>query len=150
MPYYKTALAPESCNCLVFTKQTHPQENWHAEMIWRTSASGYWVFQEQKKHSKYPVHNFMSIESLMEYPFYWHGLWLWCCGSEASCFLSSLLVLRSLQVCGLEPTVEAMGSLFLNFLFILFITFLIVSVVAALFIDQFCRVAFKLILRIFA
>ena len=69
MPYYKTALEPESCNCLVSTEQIHPRENWHAELIWGTFASGYWVFQQQKKHSKYPVLNFMSIESLMEYPF---------------------------------------------------------------------------------
>jgi len=148
MPYYKTALEPESCNCLVSTKQIHPWENWHAEMIWGAFASGYWVFQQQKKHSKYPVHNFMSIESLMEYPFYWHGLWLCCCGSEASCFLSSLLVLRSLQECGGSPQLRQWIPC--SWTSCLSLTFLIVSVVAALFIDQFCSVAFKLILIVFA
>ena len=148
MPYYKTALEPESCNCLISTKQIHPWENWHAELIWGTFASGYWVFQQQKKHSKYPVLNFMNIESLMEYPFSWHGLWLWCCGSEASCFLRSLLVLRSLQECGLEPTVEAMASLFLNFLFIPHLSYCVNS--STSFRGKFCSVAFKLTLRIFA
>lgn len=33
--------------------------------------------QQQQKHGfKYAVHNFVGVENLVGYPFYWQGLWL--------------------------------------------------------------------------
>lgn len=131
MPYYKTALEPESCNCLVSTKQIHPWENWHAELIWEHLLVGIGFFSNRRST--------LSIQSLILWILrvWWniHSLDMAC-----GCDVVALKPVVSSEACWCSDHCRSVvwspqlrQWLPCSWTSSLSLTFLIVSIVAALF-----------------
>lgn len=97
----------------------YPWEDWQAAVKWNTFASGkshgsILLFSDSRNKA-------LSVQSLLGvccsvvgYLLCWHGLWLWCRGSEPMCFRRSSFILQWwLRACKQEPTVDGMASKFL-------------------------------------
>lgn len=131
------------------------KESGMAKMIWETFASGQscgiiYFFQQQKNQCSQNLgHDFISVESWVEYLFCWYDLRLWWYGSRASCLAIASWSsddgrrsvvwspqLRQWPLCSWTSRLS--------------LTFPIVLVAASPFVCQFCSVAFRFIFGISA